>query len=154
MMVMGGTRCGMMRRRTRRPGSPTSLGQSSPGISGTFDAKVEQVPPCCAARRICDCHRGRCDAPEETHNRRKDVAHPEPDQSELHPGSRYVDCSATWLIFAATTVLGILTTLITHFTKHRPVKKTAFLLGYSIPLLVVGIYRVVSSPPLGARGTP
>jgi hypothetical protein len=34
--------------------------------------------------------------------------------------------------------------LVTHFTNHRSKRNTGFLLLYSIPLLIVGIYRVVS----------
>jgi len=50
---------------------------------------------------------------------------------------------ASYILSLATTVVGILGILVSHFTNHRSVKKTLFLLSYSVPLMVVGIYRVV-----------
>jgi hypothetical protein len=50
---------------------------------------------------------------------------------------------ASYILSLASTVVSIIGIIVTHFTSHRSIVKTLFLLSYSIPLLIVGIYRVV-----------
>ncbi|KAG7531310.1 hypothetical protein FFLO_04431 [Filobasidium floriforme] len=50
---------------------------------------------------------------------------------------------ASYILSLATTAVSIIGVLVTHFTNHRSKRNTGFLLLYSIPLLIVGIYRVV-----------
>ena len=52
---------------------------------------------------------------------------------------------ASYIFSLASTVVSIIGILVSYFTTDRSAKKTLFLLSYSIPLLIVGIYRVVSA---------
>jgi hypothetical protein len=48
------------------------------------------------------------------------------------------------LTTAAVTVIGMLLKAASTIMNHEPKRKTALLYAYSIPLLIVSIYRVVS----------
>ncbi|CAD6571049.1 MAG: hypothetical protein TREMPRED_000143 [Tremellales sp. Tagirdzhanova-0007] len=50
---------------------------------------------------------------------------------------------ASYVLSLASTILTVIAKLVTHITHHRSLKRTLLLSAYSVPLIIIGIYRIV-----------